>query len=294
MRSNKTENRSGESERNMDLTKELKRCRQLHYRLVRRRNRLGAADTIRLLRDERNSGYYYAVRIGETNDTRRYLGTSASEEVKVVQERRFLDRALLNLEKSIRRLEKFGREYRPFDAAVINASLPKAYQLAEDHLREVIGADQAQKWLRQALLEKERLDSLLGVPYPEELKHSAKNGVMMRSKSEVVIANALLDAGIAFVYELPVKVRGKWIRPDFTIYCPKTGRIIYWEHVGMLHSERYRNDFALKMDTYHWAKLVPGVDFLLSFEDLKGNLNSDIIDVMIRELLLEDETWIAG
>ena len=206
----------------------------------------------------------------------------------MIQERRFLKKALPEFEKNIRMLQKLKNEYRPFDAAAVNAGLPKAYRMSPEHLREVIGMDEARKWQQKAFAEKERLDARLGVRFPEELKHTAKNGVKMRSKSEVVIANGLIDAGILFVYELPVKIFGKWIRPDFTLYCPRTGRIIYWEHVGGLYSDGYRNDFVLKMDTYHWAKLVPGVDFLLSFEDLKGNLNSDIIDTMIRELLLEE------
>jgi hypothetical protein len=65
--------------------------------------------------------------------------------------------------------------------------------------------------------------------YEEKLIHKTKRGEMVRSKSEVIIANMLFDADINYLYEEPLQLKDGSIRsPDFTI--SKNGKTFYWEH----------------------------------------------------------------
>lgn len=55
------------------------------------------------------------------------------------------------------------------------------------------------------------------VPYAAHLVHRARDGDMVRSKSELVIANHLFDVGLQYFYERPLegtKSPGR-LRPDF-------------------------------------------------------------------------------
>jgi exodeoxyribonuclease V alpha subunit len=77
---------------------------------------------------------------------------------------------------------------------------------------------------------------------------------MVRSKSEVIIANLLANAGLAFTYETALFAPdGTFYLPDFTIKW--RGETYYWEHWG-LKTKRYQNHKADKQKWY--ARFFPG------------------------------------
>lgn len=76
------------------------------------------------------------------------------------------------------------------------------------------------------------------------------SGDMVRSKSEVIIANLLFDREIPFIYELQL-----WApdgsgprRPDFTIDW--NGKRYFWEHWGRRDLEEYRSEREAKRAWY--------------------------------------------
>lgn len=86
--------------------------------------------------------------------------------------------------------------------------------------------------------------------------YQAKDGTMVRSKSEVIISNLLNEHKIKYEYEHKLFYDGEHhIEPDFTIVLPD-GKEIYWEHVGMLGFEEYDENWARKIDIYE--KYYPG------------------------------------
>lgn len=68
--------------------------------------------------------------------------------------------------------------------------------------------------------------------------HEALSGDMVRSKSEVIIANLLHQAAIPFTYEEPLYAEdGTFFLPDFTLRVG--GEKYFWEHWGMLEDKGY-------------------------------------------------------
>lgn len=84
----------------------------------------------------------------------------------------------------------------------------------------------------------------------EGLIHRTSKGQAVRSKSELLIAEAFLSAGVAFEYEKPLTLAGTTRYPDFTIEDEISGRTVYWEHLGMLAREDYRASWAKKLAWY--------------------------------------------
>lgn len=79
--------------------------------------------------------------------------------------------------------------------------------------------------------------------------HEALTGDMVRSKSEVIIANILHERGIKFFYEKPLFASdGKMYLPDFTIIW--NGDEIYWEHVGKISDNKYLSHWRDKQAWY--------------------------------------------
>lgn len=95
--------------------------------------------------------------------------------------------------------------------------------------------------------------------YPESLIHRSKRGVLMRSKSELIVAGVLDDLGItAWEYEkklaAPDDARDFRL-PDFTIGV--SGDIYYWEHLGMLRVSGYREGWERKRNWYEETLGIP-------------------------------------
>ena len=66
---------------------------------------------------------------------------------------------------------------------------------------------------------------------PEHLKYSTEKGELVRSKSELLIADMYYSLGIPYKYEAGVKLRGGIVRyPDFTLLRVRDRKEFYHEH----------------------------------------------------------------
>lgn len=120
--------------------------------------------------------------------------------------------------------------------------------------------DYAQKMLKQKhyrsiLLavdkkDNEETNEKTQVPNPEALKFYTKMGIIVRSKSEVIIATALYDNNIKFEYEKAIKISDGIYYPDFTVE-KKNGDIVLWEHLGLIDNPDYRNKAYRKILKYN-------------------------------------------
>lgn len=93
-------------------------------------------------------------------------------------------------------------------------------------------------------------DDLMNMGWYEEGKilHTLSE-YLVRSKSEVIIANMLSERGIPFRYEVPLFAPdGTFYLPDFTITW--NGEPWYWEHVGRLDLPDYTNHWNTKQTWY--------------------------------------------
>jgi hypothetical protein len=94
----------------------------------------------------------------------------------------------------------------------------------------------------------------LGAWYEEGKIHETLVGCMVRSKSEVIIANLLAAAEVPFRYEVPLFAPdGTFYLPDFTIEW--RGKKFLWEHLGMLGNTEYKRKWDEKKRWYdeHFA-----------------------------------------
>jgi hypothetical protein len=104
--------------------------------------------------------------------------------------------------------------------------------------------------------------------------HRSLADIMVRSKSEVIIANLLFDRDIPFLYEKPLYAKdGSFYLPDFTVEFQ--GRTYYWEHLGILEQDEYRRRWEVKKDWY--SKNFPG-QLVTTAES--GNLSTDAVKLL--------------
>jgi len=74
-------------------------------------------------------------------------------------------------------------------------------------------------------------------------------GELVRSKSEMIIANLLYNESIQYEYEKKLFFeKDKWIEPDFTVSI--NDNEYYWEHLGLIGKESYDNRWVEKLGVY--------------------------------------------
>ncbi len=99
--------------------------------------------------------------------------------------------------------------------------------------------------------------------------HTTITDFMVRSKSEVIIANMLHEAELEFRYEMPLTApEGTMYLPDFTIKAH--GQTWFWEHVGRLDLPDYRAHWEEKK---RWYAANFAGQLIVTLES--GNLSRD-------------------
>ncbi len=116
---------------------------------------------------------------------------------------------------------------------------------------------------------------------PENLIHRCVSGHVVRSKSEEIIANNLFMNHIPFRYEYKLTLKDSVVYPDFTILNPKSRKIIYWEHFGMMDDINYRNRTFKKLRTYGNNGIIPTIDLITTYETKQHPIDSEQIQDII-------------
>jgi hypothetical protein len=124
--------------------------------------------------------------------------------------------------------------------------------------------------------------------FEENLIHKTKNGIMVRSKSEVIIANMLCDNGIEdFLYEERLPLGDTYKLPDFTFKDAASGSYIIWEHLGMLGNADYKATWEEKKRIYEANGYTEeNGNLIVTMDSLDGGIDSQIIQQKIDEYLM--------
>ncbi len=123
--------------------------------------------------------------------------------------------------------------------------------------------------------------------FAEHLIHRTRKGVMVRSKSEVIVADILTSLGISYEYEQKLTSRDDptdFRLPDFTVSYE--GDIFYWEHLGMLSVPSYREQWERKRQWYEDNGYLGRV--ITSEDGPDGSIDAAEIELIARtKVLLE-------
>lgn len=147
-----------------------------------------------------------------------------------------------------------------------------------------------------------RLTNLFHPPKPMEFKghfleerliHNTARGELVRSKSEVIIANLLHEKKIDYDYEQQLVIEGipqdKF--PDFTIEDDDRGVKYIWEHLGLLGDYAYKRRWQEKKRWYRDNGILPHKDgggpngtLIITRDDPIGGIDSFYIKSLIEEV----------
>ncbi|MBQ5955305.1 MAG: hypothetical protein IJL49_05060 [Firmicutes bacterium] len=195
-----------------------------------------------------------------------YIRRSDSELLRNITYGAVVAESIRIIKRNISSLEGLMTTFKSYFYENVLDELPKAYQHAVDYLKTSAPPP-------KAVIQSEN-------PFkPEELKHTASNGLKVRSKGELIITEELTSFDLDFRYEMALKLIEKVINPDGTIYSKtvtkypdftiflKDGSVIYWEHLGKFNNEGYRFDQFKKFQLYYDNDIYPPKNLIITMDD---------------------------
>lgn len=138
-----------------------------------------------------------------------------------------------------------------------------------------------------------------GLPFaPDASVYTTNQGERVRSKSEVLIANALAHQKIPYRYEYPLTLHRNHtyrtsqnttttttLYPDFFCLNLRTRQEIIWEHFGLMDSPEYLHNTVSKLKLYAQNRILPGKKLIITMETNTEPLIPDVINQMIEQFL---------
>ena len=207
------------------------------------------------------------------------------DEIKSYARKAYILKANQIIESNIATLEKAMKKIKDYSPEAMLKELPNAYQnlpieyfyktlnSAED-CDEINETDSLKKHAEWARAEYEKSEM-----YPEYLIHRTSLGFNVRSKSELLIIEQLIDYGVIPRYEQVLYLGHKTLTPDFT-FIDRDGNEFYWEHAGRMDDERYQVNHKRKMQVYETIGIVPWRNLIVTY-DIDGHLNLPMIKSII-------------
>lgn len=204
-----------------------------------------------------------------------YLSKKNEEKIKKYLQKSYDEKVLIQIGQEIQSLQRLLKK-----APQIRGQLQEIYLSYPQDARERIEAielpdlEYAQRWARMEYIPKR--DKMEKFPFLTQQQE------YVRSKSELMIADALYRRNIPYRYECPLRLYNSHvIYPDFTILNVKRRKVIYWEHRGMMDDPDYAYHTVGRLRDYQRSKIYLGRDLIITEETAHRPLGTQEIMDMI-------------
>lgn len=213
-------------------------------------------DGFAIIKTQNGTSRYYFQKSGNIQ----YIKTGDEEKLRKYCQERYYRKLEQELPGQIAKLEKIQKLLNSVkDEQDIYAELPEAIR------KYAVPETCSQKKMIDDFYEEGRFEE--HNTYPKSEKYETERGEIVRSKSELIIANMLHSMNVPYDYERIYYLRdGSWRYPDFTILNTGTGKELLWEHLGRMDDEKYRNNNLQKIEEYQKNGVYPGENLILTFE----------------------------
>lgn len=214
-----------------------------------------------------------------------YIRRSDSDSIRAITYGAVVAESVRIIRQNIAALENLLNTFKPYAYEDIISELPKAYRQAAGFLETSAPPP-------KAVIQSEN-------PFrPEDLKHTASNGLKVRSKNELIITEELTSFDLNYRYEMALKLIENIMNPDGTVYSRtvtrypdftiflKDGSAIYWEHSGKFDKEDYRNDQFQKFKLYYDNGIYPPKNLIITMDDENKPLEVMTIRRIIQNMIL--------
>lgn len=244
--------------------------------LIRERYKTAPEGSLRIVNKWNKHQYYHKINRGDTEG--KYIPRKDCTLAARLAQKDYDKKLLDTLTAQQKAIQRFIKDYDP-DAAM------QVYEKLTEPRKELVTPE--------FLSDEEFIRQFLSQPYTRpgfkstDPEFYTDNGERVRSKSEILIANALLRNKVPYLCEFPVYDNGViFAAPDFKCLNVRLRKFFYWEHLGKLGDQDYVNWNANKFEKYTLSKNFDESRLILTFETDNHPLNTRVIEEKIRRFLL--------
>lgn len=224
---------------------------------------------------------------------RRHGISQEPDTLKKLCRKAYLKEALVNIDDNIKCLTTAKSQFINLNSDQIIQSLPKVYQtvpteyffpgafddiLAKAAVEDAEIAAKIKAWCEEPYEQSTYMQ--------EKRVHTTSRGEKMRSKNEVLHAEVMYRLGIPFRYEPVLHIGANDLIPDFMILRIRDAKIFYAEHCGMPFNKKYMEHHKWKMELYETIGIVPWDNLIVTYGDIKGNIDVRIMESELKSKLL--------
>ena len=233
---------------------------------------LWPGQTLRLTRIQ--NGYQYYLKEKGSGNNGKYLSKKNWKQICGIAQRDYDVASAAAAEKELRVLKEY---LTAMERHCVNHVYEKQSDGRKQLVKPVYPTDE------ECLARWEQLSGEPACRYEKSGDYYTEKGERVRSKSELMIANALFHAGMPYHYEYPLKLgSGEWVYPDFSILDLPNRKIYYWEHFGRMSDNEYMNRTLQKIRAYEENGIWPGDKLLMTFESAETPLGTrEIKDILV-------------
>ncbi|MBR1674145.1 MAG: hypothetical protein IJ703_04200 [Eubacterium sp.] len=229
-------------------------------------------DGARLRAVKHGSVYHYFLRTKDSGTNGKYIKEKDRDKAVILAQIEYDEKLVKQLQDAI---EKRGsiNNYDPFESTLEQMAPGKSKLIRPHYIND---EKYISDWMDQDYI---RLDFQEGFP-----EYYTRQGLRVRSKSEVIIADILDEMSVPFLYEKPLLLNTITVHPDFTLLNIKERSEVYWEHFGMMDDMDYRNNAFYKIRKYEATGLFQYDSVIWTFETGQQPLNTKDIRKQINRL----------
>lgn len=212
-----------------------------------------------------------------TSDKKKYMKKCDQKLVQALCQKDYDERVIATAKNELKQLEKLQRDY-------LKESCESIYDKLNVHRKKYVSPIELPD--EEFVANWEQVTYVPKTFREDTPEYYTNKGERVRSKSEILIANALEKHGIPYRYECPLYLNGfGTIHPDFTVLNVRLRKEFYWEHMGMMGEPEYLEEALQRINMYEKNNIFPGDKLILSHETSKHPLNPRSIEKLILQYL---------
>lgn len=231
---------------------------------------------LRIITNKGTTQYYQITNSNPCGKNGKYISKKQDSLIKSLAQKEYNSRIsaeakteLKHISKLISSLEKTNLQ------SAINSFSPERKKLIEPVT--LTNEEYAARWQQEVYPKKEFAQDA-----PELL---TSDGLRVRSKSELIIAEVLSRMNVPFRYEYPLKLKSFKVHPDFYCLNVRTRKEYAWEHFGMLDDSEYATRAVEKIRSYEQSGYSIGKNFIITMETQANPINSKQIEHLVKQYL---------
>lgn len=223
------------------------------------------------------NGIQYYLRDSSKDKNGKYIRKKNLPYIRQLAQVEYEMELLKTVKKELQTIVKFLKNYEDNNISNLNIKYGRKFQnlITASTLSE---KEYKQKW--------SKIEYKKGGFHGENTIYDTNNGIKVRSKSEVIIANVLEEMGVAFRYEYQVKLKQFSVYPDFYCLRVRDRKEIIWEHFGMMDDIEYETKALEKIKNYQESGYKLGENLIFTFETKEMPLTPQFARFIIRKYLM--------